>query len=359
MPAPCDLVTVPVTRSARTCLRLRSILTLGIALLVAAGPAVAEIPRGVVSLSPAGIKVNDVVLNNPNVVAVTLRQDWSALEPTEGVFDWTFLDSEVVRVAAAGKKVMLRINTQSAKPAWVTAAVQRKGGKFFTFDNNGVTTSIPVFWNGTFLKKKKNMIAALGAHFSANPAVVMVVASFANAVSEDWNVPHEEEDIANWLAVGYTTTKMINTGKQIIDATMAAFPNQTVALAIGGNGNLDLTADYVAENVIANARASWPGRLTAQQNSLATFNPDAPSTDGSIWNLIWLSRPEVGAQMLYWCFDEPTYRVNGGVPGDPETILKASIDKAVGYQLQYVEIYQKDVINLPNAISYAKSKLVF
>jgi len=144
---------------------------------------------------------------------------------------------------------------------------------------------------------------------------------------------------------------------------MAAFPNQYVTLAIGGNGhtgatgNLDPTADYVAENAIATAWTTWPGRLTAQINSLSTFNPVAPGEDGSIWNLLWNSRPDVGAQMLYWCFDEPTYRVNGGVPGDDAAILTKCIDAAVSYELKYVEIYQKDVINLPSVISYAKSKL--
>ena len=80
--------------------------------------------------------------------------------------------------------------------------------------------------------------------------------------SEDWNVPHTTEDIANWFAVGYTSDKLIDAGWQIIDATMAAFPNQYVTLAIGGNGhvgstgNLDPTATYVAASVVATERAS-------------------------------------------------------------------------------------------------------
>lgn len=338
---------------------------LGIALGVCSIAAVSavELPRGVYSLSTTGKTANDAVLTNPDVAGVSIRYNWSDLEPSEGAFNWSFLDAEVARVAAAGKQVLLRINTQGGKPAWVTTAVQNKGGKFFTFDDNGVTTAIPVFWNGTYLKKKKNMIAAVGAHFTNNPAIVAVTASFANATSEDWNVPHTAVDVVNWFAVGYTTDKLLNAGKQIIDATMVAFPNQYVLLAIAGNGhvgatgNLDPTADYVAENAIATARTTWPGRLSAQINSLSTFNPVAPGDDGSIWNLLWNSRSDVGAQMLYWCFEEPTYRVNGGVPGDDAAILTKCVDAAASYELKYVEIYQKDVINLPSVISYAKTKL--
>jgi hypothetical protein len=182
----------------------------------------------------------------------------------------------------------LRIKTQDAKPEWVTAAVQQAGGLFFNFDDDGVPTSIPVFWDPTFLAKKKVMITALGGHFTNSPAVKIVSASFANATSEDWNVPHTDVDVLNWFAVGYTTEKLLDAGKQIIDTTMSAFPNQFVTLAIAGNGhvggtgNLDPTATYVAENAIAAARATWPGRLIVQINSLSTFNPAAPGSDDSL-----------------------------------------------------------------------------
>src|SRR3954452_7655630 len=60
-----------------------------------------EIPRGVFSLSTSGKPCSDTVLANPDVVGVAIRYPWFDLEPTEGDFDWTFLDDEVARVAAA------------------------------------------------------------------------------------------------------------------------------------------------------------------------------------------------------------------------------------------------------------------
>ena len=323
----------------------------------------AELPRGVYSLFGTGTSIANDALENPDLVGFSIRQDWADLEPSEGNFDWSFLDSEVAKAATVGKGILLRINTQAGKPAWVTAAIEEAGGIFFTFDDDGVPTTIPVFWDPTFLAKKKAMIAALGAHFTNNPTVQIVVASFANATSEDWNVPHTAPEIADWFAAGYTTEKMLDAGKQIIDATMAAFPNQYVTLAIGGNGhvggtgNLDPTATYVAANVIATARAAWPGRLIVQINSLSAVNPVAPGRDESAWNVLWNSQPDVAAQMLFSCYDEPTYRVNGGVPGDPATVLTNSVDAALSYGIGYIEIYQKDVRNLPSVITYARNAL--
>ncbi len=342
---------------------LRSLIAAGAFFLAFTAVACAEAPQGVFSLSNSGKAANSVVLANPDVTGISVRYAWKDLEPTEGAFNWTFLDSEVARAAAAGKQVCLRIGTQSEKPAWVTTAIQASGGKFFSFVNGGITTVIPVFWDPTYLAKKKAMIVALGAHFTNNPAVTLVTASFANASSEDWSVPHTGPDIANWFAVGYSTANMLAAGQQILDTTLAAFPNQSVAIAIGGNGhtgatgNLDPTATYVAETAVANARVSGPGRVFPQINSLSTFNPVAPSAINTTWNLLWNSQPDVGAQMVYRCVNDPGYRVNGGVPMDPATALTLSVNKGVSYGLRYIEIYQTDVVGLPAIITYARTAL--
>jgi len=298
-------------------------------------------------------------LANPSVDGISIRQDWKELEPTESVYDWSFLDSEVGRAAAAAKQVLLRINTQANKPAWVTSAVTNAGGSFFTFDDNGVQTTIPVFWDPTFLAKKKAMIAALGAHFTKNAAVKIVWSSFANANSEDWNVPHTAPDVANWFALGYTPEKMLDAGKQIIDATMAAFPNQYVTLAVAGNGTGDLDPDpsYVSRNAVLAARATWPGRLIVQKNNLATFNPPAPGTD-TVFELLWDSRPDVAGQMLDACYGDTTYRNNAGVAADAGLILHNSVNAGFAYGMNYIEIYQTDVVNLPLEISYAHNVLL-
>ena len=319
---------------------------------------IADIPQGVFSLSNSNAPCNGAVLTNLSVDGVSIRQDWKDLEPTEGEFDFSFLDSEVVRVAAAGKRILLRIGTQAHKPDWVTTAVSQAGGTFFISDDDGAPTTIPVFWDPTFLAKKKAMIAALGAHFTNNTAIAIIVASFANATSEDWNVPHDPTSTAAWLAAGYTPDKLITAGKTIIDATMVAFPKQYVTLAVGTSGTeLDPDRDYVARNVVLAERAVWPDRLIVQKNSVAAFSPLAPGID-TVYDLLWDSRADVGGQMLFNCFTDQTYRMNNSIPGDPASILHQSINVGAGYELKYLEIYQVDVVNLPAEITYAHSLLL-
>src|SRR5205814_9190085 len=102
------------------------------------------------------------------------------------------LDAVTAKAAAEGKAVFLRIATGGGDialggncPTWVMNAVAAEplpdSQKFYTFNDNGRSVTIAVFWDPVWLAKKTAMITALGARYSANPAVKIIVASFANA----------------------------------------------------------------------------------------------------------------------------------------------------------------------------------
>jgi hypothetical protein len=330
----------------------------------------AQVPRGVFCLLPSGQGAgkDPAIYSDPSVDGISVRQSWYNLEPSEGVFDFSFLDAVASMARVSGKEVLLRIGTSGGSaakggntPNWVFDAINAEplptSQKFFTWNDNGTMRTIPVFWDPVYLAKKIAMIAALGAHFANNPIIKIVSASFANAQSEDWGVPGTATDVANWLAAGYTTAKMLNAGRQIINATMAAFPYQYVTLAVGGNGpSLDPDPSYVARNAVLAARASWPGRLIVQKNSLATYIPPPPGTR-TLYQLEWDSAPDIGAQMLWYCYGDNTYRVNGGVPIDPSKALTKSVDIGVGYGVKYIEIYRVDILSLPAATKNAHDAL--
>ena len=329
-----------------------------------------EVPRGVFCLLPSGEGTgrDPFVYFDPDVDGVSVRQDWADLEPAEDVYDWTYLDDVTARAAAGGKAVCLRVGTGGGDvafggscPSWVMDAVAAEhrpnSQKFYTFNDGQRSVTIAVFWDPVWLAKKTAMITALGARYRNNPAVKIVVASFANANSEDWAVPHTPPEVTAWFAAGYTSARMLDAGRQVINAAMAAFPNQYVALAVAGNGpSLDPDPNYVARNAVLNARAAWPDRLIVQKNSLATYIPAAPGA-ATAWELLWDSRPDVAGQMVYWCYGDSTYRVNHGVPIDPSIALINSVDKGVAYGMKYIEIYRKDVTHLLSATHYAHTRL--
>ena len=106
----------------------------------------------------------------------------------------------------------------------------------------------------------------------------------------------------------------------------------------------------MSRNAILAAVASWPGRFIVQKNGVSTFNPLSPGT-GTNFEVLCDNRPNVAGQMLSWCFNDSTYRMNGGVPGDPASVLHKAINAGYSYGMKYEEIYQTDVMNLPAEIT--------
>jgi hypothetical protein len=329
----------------------------------------ANLPNGVFALGIPGAPTSVAALSNPSVAGISLRLHWSDLEPSEGVYNWGYLDTEIARAEAAGKKVLLRVGTGGDNiPSWVMTAVRNAGGRTFTFTNvlKG-TFTIPVFWDRTFLSKRLAMIAAVGARYSANPSVRAVDAAFANAISNDWSVPHNNvpdpgysnSEVTRWFEAGYTSGNLINAGKDVIDATLHAFPNQVAVVAINSNGNqLDAPndGDYVQRAVITTARARWGAeRLVVSKNTISAVTPSPPPLLDTSLGLWYNSRRASGAQALWFCYGDFTYRNNRGIPIAPTTSLESIVASAWSYGASYVEVYQTDVVHVPSIIQYGHS----
>ena len=338
-----------------------------IGLISVVGATVPPIPKGIFSMPPAESNgFPDQILNDPRIVGLDLGGSWADFERTEGVYDWSSVDSELVKAEAHGKKVLLRIVSGGINvPDWLLAD---PNVQTFTFiDTNpyhstyGEELTMPVFWDPIFLAKKIALIQAAGAHFAGHSNIQVVACSFANATTGDWYIPDAPEDIANWLAAGYTTELMVNAGKMIIDATMAAFPNQNVTLAIArGAADLDPTLDYLPETVIDYATTTY-GRFITQKNSLCATTPD-PAIDTTFlwnWQVLFDQCPNVAAQMLWNVSVDDTYRMNGGIPGNERNILINAITIGTHYGTQYQEIYEVDLEdpNLSSVIDTAYTLL--
>ena len=323
-----------------------------IGLISVAEATVAPIPKGIFSMPVTGANgFPDQILNDPRIVGLDLGDQWPDIEATEGVYDWSTMDSQLAQAEAHGKKVVLGIISGGLNvPDWLLA--DYPDIQTFTFiDTNphhstyGQPVTIPVFWDPIFLAKKIALIQAAGAHFAAHSSIAVVSCSFANSTTVDWNIPDAPEDIANWLAAGYTTELMVNAGETIIDATMAAFPNQNVVMAIGRDATgLDPTVDYLSETVVDYATTTY-GRFITTKYSLTATTAD-PAVDTSSlynWQVLFDQCPNVAGQMLWNVSGDNTYRMNGGVPGNKQTILLNAITIGAHYGMQYQEIYVVDL----------------
>ena len=114
------------------------------------------------------------VLAAEGIAGVALTASWSDLEPSQGAYSWSALDSRIAVAKQANRKVGLRLLPGVTTPEWLFA----KGAKRFSFvDENpnhgaagakqgqrnqtfGKNLSLPVPWDEPFLAAWERFVMA-------------------------------------------------------------------------------------------------------------------------------------------------------------------------------------------------------
>jgi len=135
----------------------------------------------------AKLKPSDALEWFPGESTVYLRVTWAQLEPEEGKFNWTLLDTPAQRWIDAGKQCSFRVSCHEtglkfATPEWVKDAgtqgydIDIKGG-FPTHsritDEEGHTWE-PVYNDPVFLEKLDNFLKAMSERYDGNEKVAFV-----------------------------------------------------------------------------------------------------------------------------------------------------------------------------------------
>ena len=131
------------------------------------------------------LEPSDTVDDYPGLTVIYLRIPWSYLEPEEGKFNWSVVDSPAQRWIDKGKQIAFRISCSEswmryATPEWVHKA----GAKGYNFKPGvGVIDDGP-YWepdynDPIFLEKLDNFLRAMAARYDGNPEVAFIdVGSF-------------------------------------------------------------------------------------------------------------------------------------------------------------------------------------
>ncbi|MCX8066011.1 MAG: DUF4832 domain-containing protein [Candidatus Hydrogenedentes bacterium] len=126
------------------------------------------------------LEPSDTVDDFPGLAVVYLRIAWSFIEPEEGKFNWSVLDTPAQRWVSKGKKVALRITCSEtpipwATPKWVYDAGAK--GYFFT-PLEGIKEKgshwEPIYDDSIFLEKLGNFLAQLAKRYDGNPEVAFI-----------------------------------------------------------------------------------------------------------------------------------------------------------------------------------------
>jgi len=131
------------------------------------------------------LEASDMLDDFPGLTVIYLRIPWCYVEPEEGRFNWSVVDTPAQRWIAKGKQVAFRFSCSEswmryATPQWV----EKAGAKGHNFRvSKGVAEDGP-FWepdydDPIFLEKLDHFLAAAARRYDGNPEVAFVdVGSF-------------------------------------------------------------------------------------------------------------------------------------------------------------------------------------
>ncbi len=126
------------------------------------------------------LEPSDTLDDFPGLSTVYLRLPWSFIEPEEGQFDWSVVDTPAQRWIAKDKRIAFRISCceswmRYATPQWVEDA-GAKGHNFTVgkgVDENGPFWE-PVYNDPVFLDKLDHFLAEFARRYDSNPRVAFV-----------------------------------------------------------------------------------------------------------------------------------------------------------------------------------------
>jgi hypothetical protein len=350
------------------------------------------------------MKTTEATLNNPEITGTLISITWQKIQPCkkgtkgtsceEGDYDWSQIDKELKLAKAAGKQVTLNIQAGGAQtPDWVRNI---KGVQLISFlDTNKFrksscdTFSMPVYWDPVFLEKKRALIAELGKRYGSNPDIRGVMIQSVQTFANDWYLPRmqstrevcpgnpDENQIAKWIEIGYSTEKMYGAGKETIDAWATAFPKKALNYPIHRTDEqLDSTPSELTEKIVDYGYGAYPDRFFVQVNTLKTSTPfatdkkitqagpDDSADDYYILQILTRHPNHIGFQMAAAATNGPLSKDEGGDgcrqnngenPCDPKTVLQNSVEIALSYKPAYIEFWQEDAENpeLQDVLKYA------
>lgn len=271
------------------------------------------------------------------VDGLAFRTAWRVLEPQDGVYDWTVLDTAFDSVRVRGKQLTLHVGASSlGLPSWLHPLVTTYT---YTAPTGGLVTE-PIPWDSTFIARYTRFVAALGAHIQARGDMGLLY-----AVSD--GVPVAEMSIFGCQngsltgGTGYDRAAYLGAWQTTVTAYAAAFPNSRLLISApvsvicmpDNDGrpfytelmDFALTQSSKASVFAADLKATGSARLAQVDTSIR-------------------SRSAITFQMIWSATPDPT-RMGGS--------LRDAVCQGLASGGRYFEIYKTDISNTDTAIQDA------
>jgi hypothetical protein len=328
----------------------------------------ANIPHGISVVNAVNAErvgklfdMSDPTLNayaNPNTAGVTFRTSWADVEPEEGKFDFSKLDTVFSNAEKNGKWVNLILIPGFGTPGWAM-----KGAQSGTFTiqygrGNGKSLPLPLPWDQTYLSRWFTFLKVIASRYGDKTSFRMIAAAGPTSVSSEMSLPESREEISQWKKFGYSSERYVAAWKQTFSAYSATFPHQYFSLAL--HPALPIPDAHQKASVraqIINLGLQYPTQFALESDGL-----NSSRTDRTLELVRDHSGQVVTGFMMSTAATDKPQRMGG--TDDPALALKKAIDVGVepnraGKRVNFLQIYEPDVLSkdMQSVLSYGAALL--
>jgi hypothetical protein len=293
---------------------------------------------------------------NPNTAGLTFRMSWADIEPNEGDFVWTKLDTVFDNAEKNGKWVELVLIPGFGTPAWAVQGVQTATFNVKYGPGKGDSLPLPLPWDQTYLDRWFAFLKAVGARYQNRPSFIKIAADGPTSVTAEMSLPNEPADLCTWVKVGYSSDRLIGAWQQVFDNYALIFPRQYFSLALypplpivsttrcdGGNliGSDHKESQRVRDFIVGLGAGHHPKQFVLQTNGLTAAKEDPSNSGGYDLVKSYSGQVVIGFQLTTSAMSHPD---NMGDPDGP-TALQKSLQKGVDAKAEFLEVYEPDVLS--------------
>jgi len=327
---------------------------------------------GIYYLGSADVAVNNTVYANPNLAGVVVRVKWENLEPSSDIFNWSFVDAELVKAKANNKKISIQILSY---PGWVITTL---GAASYSYiDRNSFhatyldTLKDVITWDNIYLTRIRNLINKLAEKYAGDTTI-----SYFNLIGGQISRGLPDSVItasgpkAFWTEFPYNADTVVNHMKPLLDLYMTRFPKTPLWCSVDyvsfENKASGRAINYLCSQLVNYGVATYPDRFGCWREDLSACNPQPNVPTTSHWYIMAQDKTRTGAQMLWSVQDGPDRMNKCGVsPNTKQVVLDSSINNGLRLGMRYFEVYGADIedatlsANFANYNSLLKAKYAY
>jgi len=302
-----------------------------------------------------GVLFDDRTYTNPNIAGITFRTSWADLEPAQGNFVWSKLDTVFDDSEKNGRWVELVLIPGFGTPAWALQGVQTGNFSVLYGPGKGENLVLPLPWDQVYLNRWFTFLRAVSARYENRPSFIKIAADGPTSITGEMTIPDTPADLCNWVQSGYTSDRIIAAWKQVFSNYAEIFPRQYFSLALfpplpivsttrcqnGTPTGVDhAESARVSALIVAMGADNYPKQFVVQENGLTAASAD---TSLGAYNIVksYSGKVVTGYQLATSAMMNPVYM------GDPDgaTALQKSLQNGLDAHAQFLEVYEQDVLN--------------